>query len=270
MSARKTIILIAERDPQALRLITSCLGSEGYEISQAMDEQHLFQVLETKEPDLVLLGTFSSESHDFELCRQVRYSSFVPIIVISAQKQEYDKARALDSGADEYLTKPLSIIELLAHVRAILRRIQWNTNAYLRNLRPTLTFGSLVVDLLQHQITIDEHSVALTPIEYHILSFLAQNAGRIVTHNLLLEKVWGKEYLGENNLLKVYINRLRHKIEPDPSHPIYITTRFGLGYLFPAQPGIYSIYPQRTDTLKAKTLLAEPGIEAGHAQDERQ
>jgi DNA-binding response OmpR family regulator len=239
MPARKTDILVAECDPQTLRLLTRCLDYAGYEVSPIKDEQQLFEALETKEPDLILLDSIWAESHDFELCRHVRDFSFVPIIVMSAQKQGHDKARALDSGADAYLSKPFSVVELLAQVRAILRRIHWNTNEYLRNLRPTLTFGDLVVDFLQHQVTLDGRPVALTPIEYRLFSYLAQNAGRIVTHNLLLEKVWGREYLGENNLLKVHINRLRHKIEPDPTRPIYIITRTGLGYLFPTQPAVY-------------------------------
>lgn len=238
MPARKTVILVAESDPQALRLLTRCLDSEGYEVNSIKDARQLFEALETKEPDLVLLDTIWSESDDFELCRHVRDRSLVPIIVMSAQGQGYDKARALDSGADDYLSKPFSIVELLAQVRALLRRIHWSTNEYLRNLRPTLAFGNLVVDFLQHRVTVDGRSVALTPIEYRLFSYLAQNAGRIVTHNLLLEKVWGREYLGENNLLKVHINRLRHKIEPDPARPIYIITKTGLGYLFPAEPSL--------------------------------
>ncbi|HLV97937.1 MAG TPA: response regulator transcription factor [Ktedonobacterales bacterium] len=236
MPAHKTVILVAEKDPQALRLLVRTLHTEGYEVSPVKDEQQLFEALETKEPDLILLDTISSESHDFELCRYVRNFSLVPIIAMSAQKQDHTKARALDSGADDYLPKPVSVVELLAQVRAVLRRTQWNNNEHLRNVRPTLTFGTLTIDFLQHQVTIDGRPIALTPTEYRILSYLAQNAGRIVTNNLLLEKVWGAEYVGETNLLKVHIFRLRHKIERDAARPTYIMTKTGLGYCFSAQP----------------------------------
>lgn len=236
MTAKKTVILVAESDPQVLRLLTRSLHSEGYEVSPVTVEQHFFETLETKEPDLVLLGTISSESDEFELCRCVRDSSLVPIIVLSDHKQGHDKASALNSGADDYLIKPVSVVELLAQVRAILRRVQWNTDEHLCKLRPTLTFGNLAVDFLQHRVTIDGRLVDLTPTEYRLLSYLAQNTGRIVTHNLLLEKVWGREYIGESSLLKVHINRLRHKIESNPASPMYIITKFGLGYLFPVQP----------------------------------
>ncbi len=236
MPTHKAAILVVEQDPQALRFLVRTLHTAGYEVSPVKDEQQLFEALETKEPDLILLDTISSEAHDFELCRHVRNCSLVPIIAMSADKQDYSKARALDSGADDYLTKPVSVVELLAQVRAVLRRTQWNINGCLRNMRPSLTFGNLTVDLLQHQVTIDGRPIALTPTEYRILSYLAQNAGRIVTNNLLLEKVWGAEYVGEANLLKVHIFRLRHKIERDAARPTYIITKPGLGYCFSAQP----------------------------------
>ncbi len=236
MPAHKAVILVAEQDPQALRLLVRALHSDGYEVSPVKDEQQLFEALETREPDLILLDMISSESHDFELCRHIRSYSFVPIIAMSAHKQDYTKARALDSGADDYLTKPVSVVELLAQVRAVLRRTQWNNHENLRHARPSVTFGNLTVDFLQQQVTIDGRPIAVTPTEYRILSYLVQNAGRIVTNNLLLEKVWGAEYVGETNLLKVHIFRLRHKIERDAARPAYIITKTGLGYCFSAQP----------------------------------
>jgi DNA-binding response OmpR family regulator len=251
MPAHKTVILVADKDPQALRLLSRTLHAEGYEVSPVKDEQQLFEALETKEPDLLLLDTISTGSLDFDLCRRVRDSSLVPIIVMSSHKQEYNKARALDSGADDYLTKPVSVVELLAQVRAVLRRTQWNSREHLHNLHPTLTFGNLVVDLLQHQVTRDGHPIALTPTEYRILAYLAQNAGRIVTYNLLLEKVWGREYIGETNLLKVHIFRLRHKIELDAARPTHIITKTGLGYFFPAQPEIHLRQMERQESATA-------------------
>jgi DNA-binding response OmpR family regulator len=240
MSTHKTVILVAEKDPQALRMLVRTLHAEGYEVSPVKDEQQLFEALENKEPDLILLDAISSESHDFELCRYVRDFSLVPIIAMSAQKQdqkqEHTKARALDSGADDYLTKPVSVVELLAQVRAVLRRTQWNNNGSPRDVCSPLTFGNLTIDLLQHQVTRDGRPLALTPTEYRILAYLVQNAGRIVTNDLLLEKVWGAEYVGEANLLKVHIFRLRHKIEQDAARPTYIITKTGLGYCFSAQP----------------------------------
>jgi DNA-binding response OmpR family regulator len=235
MPAHKSVILVAEKDPQALRLLVRTLHTEGYEVNPVRDEQQLFEALEAKEPDLILLDSISSEAPDFELCRYVRNLSFVPIIAMSAQEQEYTKAQALDSGADDYLTKPVSVVELLAQVRAVLRRTQWNAHESPRSVRPTLTFGNLTIDFLQHQVTIDSRPIALTPTEYRILSYLLQNAGRIVTNNLLLEKVWGAEYVGEANLLKVHIFRLRHKIERDAARPTYIITKTGLGYYFSPQ-----------------------------------
>lgn len=239
MPAKKPLILVAESDPQALRLLTRCLYSEGYQVNPVNDEPQLLEALQTQEPDLVLLETQPSESQEFELCHHVRKVSLVPIIVISTGKQGYHKANALDSGADDYVTKPFSVVEFLAQVRAILRRTQWNTSDYLRNLHPVFTLDNLVVDFLQHRVTIDGKAVPLTPIEYRLFSYLAQNAGRILSHNLLLEQVWGRAYLGENNLLKVCITRLRHKIEPDPGRPRYIITKTGLGYLIPSPSPIY-------------------------------
>jgi DNA-binding response OmpR family regulator len=236
VSAKKTVIFIVESDPQSLRLLTRCLDSEGYVVTPVKDEQQLFGALANKEPDLILLDMNSSEPHDFEFCQHIRSFSLVPIIVLSTQRQEDIKARVLDSGADEYVTKPFSVIEFLARVRALLRRTQWNTIEQVRMLRPMLTFNNLVVDFLQHQVMVDGRQIALTPIEYRLLSYLAQNAGRIVTHNLLLENIWGRGYSGETNLLKAHINRLRHKIEPDPARPRYIITKTGLGYLFSSQP----------------------------------
>jgi len=236
MPAKNTMILVADDDPQAMRLVTRNLQAAGYEVIAARDGQQVLQEMEIHEPDLILLDLLMPKLNGFEVCEYIRTFSSVPIIVITGRGQVQDKARALDAGADDYITKPFSIVELLARVRAVLRRTQWNSSGNNRNHPSTITIGALTIDFPKHQVTVDDRVVTLTPIEYRILWYLVQNAGRIVTHDLLLEYVWGTEYIGENHLLKVNINRLRNKIEPYSAHPTYILTRTGLGYLIPTHP----------------------------------
>ncbi len=164
--------------------------------------------------------------------------SAVPIIIITARGQDQDKVRGLDLGADDYLTKPFSVDELLARVRAVLRRALFIANEQSHALRTTTTIGELTIDFAQHLVTMKGKEVVLTPTEYRILSYLAQNAGRVVTQDLLLEHVWGSEYVGEGHMLQVNINRLRRKIEPDATHPRYIMTKVGIGYLLAAHPDV--------------------------------
>jgi DNA-binding response OmpR family regulator len=166
----------------------------------------------------------------------VREFSNVPIIIVTALGQDNDKIRGLDLGADDYLTKPFSVAELLARVRAVMRRSELATGHEGQNLRPVTTLGDLAIDYAQHRVTLAEKEVELTPIEYRLLAYLAQNAGRVVTQDLLLEHVWGEEYAGESHLLQVNMNRLRHKIEVDPANPRYLLTKTGVGYLLASQP----------------------------------
>jgi DNA-binding response OmpR family regulator len=166
----------------------------------------------------------------------VREFSSVPIIIVTARGQDQDKIRGLDLGADDYLTKPFSVDELLARVRAVLRRAQFAANEHTQTMRTITTIGDMKIDYAQHLVTMGEREIILTPTEYRILAHLAQNVGRVVTQDLLLEYVWGAEYVGEGHMLQVNINRLRRKLEPDPAHPRYILTKVGIGYLLAAQP----------------------------------
>ena len=240
MPAKKTTILVADDDPQLLRLVTRNLQFEGYEVLPASDGQQALEQIEAQRPDLVLLDVMMPKMDGFSVCHRTREFSTVPIILVTARGQEQDKIRGLDLGADDYLTKPFSVDELLARVRAVLRRAQFNAIDQAHAVRMSTTIGDLTIDYAQHLVRMAGQEVALTPIEYLLLAYLAQNAGRVVTQDLLLEHVWGNEYVGESHMLQVNINRLRRKLEADPAHPRYILTKVGIGYLLATQPSVQS------------------------------
>src|SRR5439155_18950574 len=203
----------------------------------ASNGQQALEEIEEQVPDLVLLDVMMPKMDGFTVCQRVREFSAVPIILVTARGQDQDKVRGLDLGADDYLTKPFSVDELLARVRAVLRRAQFTATEQAQTLRTTLSIGELTVDFGQHLVYMRGQEVPLTPTEYSIIAYLAQNAGRVVTQDLLLEYVWGSEYIGESHMLQVNINRVRRKLEADPAHPRYILTKTGVGYLLAAQPG---------------------------------
>lgn len=237
MAAKKTTILTADDDPQLLRLVARNLQLEDYEVLTASDGKQALEQIESHMPDLVLLDVMMPRMDGFTVCQRVREFSALPIIIVTARGQDKDKVRGLDLGADDYLTKPFSVEELLARVRAVLRRTQFTTNGQTQGMNTTVTIGELTVDYGQHLVMMAGREVVLTPIEYRLLAYLAQNAGRVVTQDLLLEHVWGVEYGGESHMLQVNINRLRRKVEQDLSHPRYILTKVGIGYLLSTQPG---------------------------------
>ena len=230
MPAKKTTILAADDDPQLLRLITRNLQLEGYDVLAASDGQQALELIENNSPDLVLLDVMMPRMDGFTVCYRVREFSSVPIIIITARGQDQDKVRGLDLGADDYLTKPFSVDELLARVRAVIRRSQFTAREFTQGLRATTATGNLVIDYSQHMVMLNGREIALTPTEYRIIAYLAQNVGRVVTQDLLLEHVWGPEYLGESHMLQVNINRLRRKLEVDATQPRYILTKVGVGY----------------------------------------
>src|SRR5579872_5030099 len=235
MPARKTTILTADDDPQLLRLMTRTLQLEGYDVLSASDGQQALSLIEQTLPDAVLLDVMMPKMDGFTVCQRVREFSLVPIIIVTAHGQDQDKIRGLDLGADDYLTKPFSVDELLARVRAVLRRAQFSSLNSPQGTNPSMTIGNITIDFAQHLVTKDGHEMIVTPTEYRILSYLAQNAGRVVTQDLLLEHVWGAEYVGESHMLQVNMNRLRRKLEVDPTHPRFILTKVGIGYYIPAQ-----------------------------------
>jgi DNA-binding response OmpR family regulator len=236
MPVKKTTVVIADDDPQLLRLVARNLEFEDYEVLTASDGQQALELIERHAPNLVLLDVMMPRMDGFTVCQRVREFSVVPIIIVTARGQDQEKVKGLDLGADDYLTKPFSIDELLARVRAVLRRAHLSRNEQVQGVRTTTTIGDLSIDYAQHLVTLAGKEVTLSPIEYRLLAYLAQNTGRIVTQDLLLEHVWGAEYVGESHMLQVNINRLRRKIEADPSHPLYIKTKVGVGYFLSTPP----------------------------------
>src|SRR5579859_1837764 len=197
MSAKKPMILAADDDPQLLRLVARNLQLEGYEVVASTDGQQALEHVEQKMPDLLILDVMMPRLDGFSVCERVREFSAVPIIIVTARGQDQDKIRGLDLGADDYLTKPFSIEELLARVRAVLRRAQFTASEQAHAMHTTTTIGDLTIDFAQHLVTMGERVIELTPTEYRILAYLAQNSGRVMTQDLLLEHIWGSEYVGE-------------------------------------------------------------------------
>jgi len=235
MPAKKTTILVADDELKLLRLVTRNLELDGYATLAATDGQEALALVETHDPELLVLDVMMPKMDGFSVTQRVREFSSVPIIIMTARGDDQDKIRGLDLGADDYLTKPFSVDELLARVRAVLRRSQLSSHSGL-GLGPAITIGDLRVDLAQHQAWLRDEDINLTPVEYRLLAYLAQNAGRVLTQDQVLEYVWGPDYAGETHMLQVNINRVRRKIEPDPAHPRYILTKVGIGYLLSTRP----------------------------------
>jgi DNA-binding response OmpR family regulator len=233
----KLTVMVADSDPALVRLVKYNLVLEGYKVLSASDGEQALELIEVYAPDLVLLGVLIPNLDGFHVCRRVREFSAVPILLLIARGKEQEMVQALDLGADGYLAKPFSVDELLARMRALLRRAQLIARARLSpyedvaTLRTITIIGDLTVDYAEHRVTIGEREVILSQRESRLLAALAQNARRVVPQDTLLEYVWGKAYVGDNHLLQVTINRLRRKLESDPSQPRYILTRFGIGYL---------------------------------------
>ncbi len=221
-------ILVIEDEDEIIRLLTFRLEQEGYEVLSAYNGVEGLHVLQQEHPNLVVLDVMMPRMNGWETCKRIRQYSDVPIIMLTALGQEADKVRGLELGADDYVTKPFSLAELVARVRAALRRGKQPLAA---NLTVQID-ERLSVDRAQRQVVVDGRKTELSPTEFRILDCFLDNQGRILTHQSLLTQVWGWEYLDETDYLKVYIHHLRKKIEENPSKPQYIVTERGLGYRF--------------------------------------
>jgi len=227
MSQDKNLILLIEDEPQMQRLLRIILQGHGFRIVEAQTGQEGLMQAATRALDVILLDLGLPDIDGLEVTRRVREWSDVPIIVISAREQEQDKIKALDAGADDYLTKPFAAGELLARIRVAMRH-----KAMLQSGEKESIFmlDALRVDLVRRQVFLKEAEVHLTPIEYKLLSVLIKNVGKVVTHSQLLKEVWGPSYLKETQYLRVYMTQLRHKLEADPARPRFLMNEPGIGY----------------------------------------
>ncbi len=227
MSKGRIRILVADDEPRYVRAIKVNLEASGYEVITARDGQMAVELAADTEPDLILLDIKMPRLDGYAACQRIREFSRAPIIMLTALVEESDKVKGLDSGADDYVTKPFSANELLARVRAALRR---GTLSEQTNPPSVFQVGELRIDFARQRVFVAAREVNLTATEYRLLCELAHHAGRVLVPEYLLDEVWGPGYAGETRLLWQAVHRLRQKIEPDPQQPQYVLTKPGIGY----------------------------------------
>ncbi|MBC7234521.1 MAG: response regulator transcription factor [Chloroflexi bacterium] len=223
-------ILAVDDDRNNLKMLAFLLGEEGYEVLTTDNGKTALDMIDTQHPDLVILDLMMPQIDGYEVCRRIRQTTDVPIIILSAKGETQDKVQGLNLGADDYLPKPFEPSELLARVKAVLRRSEIST---FEDPHAAVAASGLRLDPVGNRVILENgRMVDLTPIEFRLLHCLMRNAGRTLTHDFLLSHAWGYEYEGYSNQIAVYVRRLRSKIEEDPANPQYITTVRGLGYRF--------------------------------------
>jgi two-component system KDP operon response regulator KdpE len=217
-------VLVVDDEPQIVRGLKIILRSAGYSVESAETKADALALLASRPPDALVLDLVLPDGEGVEVCREVRRWSGLPILVLSAVGDEREKVRALDAGADDYVTKPFGTDELLARLRAVLRRSVQDGGS------SQVEIGELVIDLADRRVTRGGTEVHLTPIEFELVRALAQHQGRLVTHRQLLQEVWGPGYGEETHYLRVHVAHIRAKLESDPSRPRYVITEPGVGY----------------------------------------
>jgi DNA-binding response OmpR family regulator len=225
-----TKILIVDDEPRYVRLMEANLLTEGYQVIPAYNGQEALNIVTNQKPDLVILDIMMPVLDGFTVCERIREFSNIPIIMVTAKGEERDRIRGLDLGADDYIVKPFSATELLARVRAVLRRAQ---KYDMMPQQSVVTHGNLRIDFARAEVFRDDRMVFLSATEYRLLLQMAQNIGRVIPSEKLLQDVWGEEYSEDKEILWVSISRLRQKLEDDPRDPKHIVTRSGLGYTIP-------------------------------------
>ena len=225
---RKHRILVVDDEPQIRRVLYRSLQTRGYDVRVAADGDSALQMFADWAPDLVITDLAMANMGGLELCRKLRAKSEVPILVLSVKGEERTKVEALDAGADDYVTKPFGMDELLARIRATLRRIP----TAVADAPQLIELGDFRVDLEGHSVQVKGKEIHLTPKEYDLMVYFARHSGKVLTHRALLAAVWGGDYTEQTEYLRVFIGQLRKKIESDPSNPHYILTEPWIGYRF--------------------------------------
>ncbi|MBN1862170.1 MAG: response regulator transcription factor [Dehalococcoidales bacterium] len=232
-AAKKATILIVDDEQVVIRLLRANLTSSGYNILVAMNGAEALTVVEKELPDLIILDITMPKLDGIKVCQRLREWSQIPIIMLSARSDLIDKVKCLELGADDYVTKPFAKEELLARVSAVLRRTE---SVQVKPYKPSFSCGEIELNFAERRVTVSGRDVRLTPTEYNLLKELVLNADKVLTHSMLLGRVWGPEYGGEKEYLRVFINRLRKELEPDSVKPKYIVTVPGVGYHFKTRP----------------------------------
>ena len=226
-------ILVADDELAITKLLRANLEANDFKTLVAMDGAQALQIIERELPDLLILDIGMPKMDGYEVCRSLREWCQIPIIMLSARRDEEDKVKCLELGADDYIAKPFGVAELIARVRAVLRRTGALDTV---PSKPSFTSGDLQINFVGRKVIIGSSEIRLTPTEYSLLQELTLNAGKVLTHAQLLMRVWGPEYRQEREYLHVFIGRLRAKLEPDPTNPIHIVTAPGVGYEFQLLP----------------------------------
>jgi two-component system, OmpR family, KDP operon response regulator KdpE len=221
MSAER--VLVVDDEPQILRALRTNLRGAGYEVFTAATAEGALAEAAARQPDAIILDLVLPDGSGTDVCRELRTWTSAPVLVLSAVGDEREKVAALDAGADDYVTKPFGMDELLARLRAVLRRADPSSE-------PVVEIGELRVDLDKRLVTVAGERIQLTPHEFDLLALLARNPGKLLTHTTILREVWGPAYGRESHYLHVYVSQLRRKIEPDPTRPRYLLTEPGAGY----------------------------------------
>jgi DNA-binding response OmpR family regulator len=230
----KKSILVVDDEPSIVELLTFNLKKEGYDVLKAYDAEEALKIAEDNETDMFIVDIMLPGMDGFELVRNLRATEKfrqTPVIFLSAKSEEFDKVLGLELGADDYITKPFSVREVLARIRAVFRRIQQSSQA--KEERPKKILArDLEIDTEKYEVRVRNRMVSLTPLEFELLRFLAENEGKVFSRDVLLDKLWGYDYYGDTRTVDVHIRRLRTKIEEDASNPKYIITVRGKGYKF--------------------------------------